>query len=202
MQFHLKFPVWRCQSQIREDNRKGRNGDLLRKRTDLGFLTDTPEVLYEAQASAAIAIDTSRDSNWVVWSLIDDCFEPEDADNKASLWYYAKSTFPVRPDTDTGAASINTPLDPLTGSMRCDSLVPSDPRSYFLLVMKERMKYIQKEWLNTVDKLVGTAGEYVSNSSTFTSVLSPKFTLSTLQLGILRLYYTLYLEFYFSLEAR
>jgi len=174
MVFHLKFPVWRKVIDIRKDERKAHNGVPLRKRTDLSFLDEidgNEAVLYEAQASCAVTYNQFK-TNWVVWSLIDDCFEPENEDNESSLLHYEKSSCPAGPGSDLGDISMDTlelddagcvdeECDPLTiGHSPVDKL-PPDPREYFCLIWKYRAGYIWEEWHNTVDNLESSINKHV-----------------------------------------
>ncbi len=178
MVFHLKFPVWRKVTDIRQDKRRAHNGDKLRKRTDLSFLNGIDgdeEVLYEAQASCAVTYNQYK-TNWVVWSLVDDCFEPENEDNESSLSYYEKPSRPAGLGSDLismdtleldDADCVDEEFDPLTiGHSPVDKL-PPDPGEYFCLIWKHRAGYIWEEWHNTVDNLESSINKRVRSLQNF-----------------------------------
>ncbi|KAF4840862.1 hypothetical protein CGCSCA4_v009991 [Colletotrichum siamense] len=165
LEFHLPCVIWQKGQPRREDRGRMINGDCLRKTTDLSFLSMSKEgdqdsgkvpeetdYLYECQTSFIVTgWDTS---SWTAICLADSYFEDQtDAEDPYMLPHYVKD--PDVPD-----------LDPLSiGKLTADRVAASDPREYFLLIMKNRVMRLREIWTNVDFHLGERINQYLSRPS-------------------------------------
>lgn len=145
LQFHLSYFAWRNSIGPREEARIGRNGEPLRKRTDITFLRTTANhpansqlcgYIYEAQTSCLIAgWDSSR---WVGYGFVDTYFDDESV--RRDMRYYDSDDLPFTPDLIPGG------YRDLSHSVRT-------PREYFLVVLDSRVAEVVAEWESVLSRI-------------------------------------------------
>lgn len=154
--------VWQSEEPRKDDQRRMTKGGLLRKTDDLSFLSpfkdgiETPgnDYLYECQTSFVV---TGWDiSSWTAFCLADSYFADEtDPDDPVMLAHYVK-------DVDSDEPG----LDPLsTGKLTVDKVAPTDPREYFLVVVRYRVMRLLEIWTNVEFQLGEKIHQYVSKST-------------------------------------
>ncbi|KAH8422123.1 Arginine--tRNA ligase [Colletotrichum scovillei] len=165
LEFHLAYPVWKREHSPRRDQRVTGDGLPLRKSTDLSFLPGAPrsdriahglDYLHEAQTSICV---TGRDtSHWTAIGLTDSYFEDDsDPNNEYLLPFYVTDPYP---DPDMTSCE----LDALSiANLTADNVSVTDPREYFLLVVKFHVVRITQHWMNVLFKLKDMIDEYLSS---------------------------------------
>lgn len=160
----MAYPVWKREHSPRRDQRVTGDGLPLRKSTDLSFLPGAPrsdriahglDYLHEAQTSICV---TGRDtSHWTAIGLTDSYFEDDsDPNNEYLLPFYVTDPYP---DPDMTSCE----LDALSiANLTADNVSVTDPREYFLLVVKFHVVRITQHWMNVLFKLKDMIDEYVS----------------------------------------
>ncbi|KAK7442318.1 hypothetical protein Landi51_09619 [Colletotrichum acutatum] len=147
--FHLPFFAWRGSTEPCRDGRSTSDGVPTRETTDVSFLsapilgeTSNAEVkerefLYEAQSS--IAVFGWNRTIWTACSLADTYFYPDavNPDNEDLLIYYRDVE-----EIEWDAVSM--------AELPIDRVSISDPREYFLMVLKIRGEKCKDEWRNVL----------------------------------------------------
>ncbi|KAK1633347.1 hypothetical protein BDP81DRAFT_72619 [Colletotrichum phormii] len=162
LEFHLAYPVWTRDPSPRRDQRVTGDGLPLRKSTDLSFLpgaqrsdqiTHGFDYLHEAQTSICV---TGRDtSQWTAIRLTDSYFEDDSDPNKEYLLpFYVADPYPDQDMTSCELDAISI------ANLTADNVSVTDPREYFLLVVKFHVARITEHWTNVLFKLKDMIEEY------------------------------------------
>lgn len=164
LEFHLPFIVW--QEQARQDGRKKADKKPLRNLWPLSFLSkshgsncevdqNTHGFLHDAQFS--FVVTGHNNSTWTAWALADTYFYDEEngENNKDMLAFYDGVDKEFDPLVRKG---VDTPI--------------WDPREYFLVVLRTRLKQIVKKWRAIVYEMKSSVEDYVRRNTLFFS-LSP-----------------------------
>ncbi|SPO01956.1 uncharacterized protein DNG_04629 [Cephalotrichum gorgonifer] len=165
------------------------------KTSDLSFLspTESPagsngklELLHEAQASCVVA-GYSKEI-WDVYSLVDKSLEHDCNENNNSLLHYDYTTANWASDTTEmdiadckqqsavfdGDADVEIgprkhdegdEFDAVTMGRELADTPHTDPKHYFLLVLKVRAENAENEWTNTTGRLKRAIKEYLESPS-------------------------------------
>jgi hypothetical protein len=145
LSFHLPYYAWRTfeKSQPPKDDREFCSDEhSLRRCRDLSFLgpskVEFSDYLCEAQISCVI---TGPDKwRWVAYCFVDVYFAQ---DVKESVSQYHEDSL--------GEHGLRT--DPLTlGTSDADTPI-QNPREYFLMVLRIRLKQVWREWQRVVENL-------------------------------------------------
>jgi hypothetical protein len=149
--FHLPYFAWRSSQKPCEDHRQYANGDPLRHSRDVTFLnwkTCGPSgFLYEAQISCVVA--GSDQWRWVAYCFVDTYFDAVDEGKETVLSYHKDSL---------GDEGMNA--DPFTYGVADADKPIRNPREYFLMVFRIRIKQITREWQQVVEKVSQSIREY------------------------------------------
>lgn len=135
--------VWRQARSVEDDERRRSDGKPLRKRVDLGFLSNidqshnldaTAYCLCESQISCVVTGFNNR--IWSAYCMVDDGFDAQD-----DLWTEPE---PTEPEIESEKPPFD--FDPLAAGK-----IPADrpiwnPRVYFLKVLKIRAEQIAEHW--------------------------------------------------------
>ncbi|KXH29828.1 hypothetical protein CSAL01_09977 [Colletotrichum salicis] len=165
LEFHLAYPVWTRDPSPRRDQRVTGDGLPLRKSTDLSFLpgaqksdriTHGFDYLHEAQTSICVTgWDTSQ---WTAIRLTDSYFEDDSDPNKEYLLpFYVADPYPDQDMTSCELDAISI------ANLTADNVSVTDPREYFLLVVKFHVVRITEHWTNVLFKLKDMIEEYLSS---------------------------------------
>lgn len=156
--FHLPHYVWRKSPKAHEDHRRDANARPLRQSWNVSFLdwtsSEPSSFLYEAQISCLVA-GTDK-WKWVAYGFVDNYFEAEE-DGKETVQQYHQDSL----DED------GMRVDPLTFG-NCELEKPIwNPRVYFLMVLKMRLRQVKNEWQQVVAKVVESIRDYIRVSLFF-----------------------------------
>ncbi|KAK1477652.1 hypothetical protein CCUS01_16605 [Colletotrichum cuscutae] len=141
LQFHMHYFSWSRSRSEKRDTRLMPGGGPVRETTDITFLSRFPDIelngqsefLYEGQTS--LVVSGWNRTVWTACSLTETYFYPDlqDPNNEELLLHY---TDPDVQDWDAIAAADVT----------VGRIMITDPREYFLMVLKIRSKKCRDEW--------------------------------------------------------
>jgi hypothetical protein len=149
--FHLPYYVWRSSQKPCEDHRQYANGDPLRHSRDVSFLNwktcGSSGVLYEAQISIVVA--GSDEWRWIAYCFVDTYFDADKEVRETVLSYH-----------DDSQADLGMSVDPFTRGQTDLNKPISNPREYFLMVVRFRINQAKCELQQVVEKMYQGFREY------------------------------------------
>jgi len=163
MQFHLPFFVWKRHRGICTDSRKKSDGTALRRSIDLSILGGgglpsdqggRKDCLYESQVSFLVAGHSN--SAWAGYCFIDTFFhavEGDDESESGDAEYNETDMDSVEYYNDVEWDNGTLNLDPITAGHFDADMPIWNPREYFLVVLRVRLRQVEEHWQNVAYSL-------------------------------------------------
>jgi hypothetical protein len=163
LEFHIPYPVWRSRPSPLRDRRCLADRTTPRRRTDdIAFLNRDGEdgAHWLQQAKISCVVTGLNNTTWDACCFADIYFDGDDSLASVSSG-----------DADG--------LDPLLRGENHGVGTPfTDPREYFLMVLKCQLGHIRQEWRHVVRTLRAKMERYVSSSALSITGISAELTMS------------------------